>query len=63
MRIPNVHTCFFFISLLFFSHLLYNMYIFACMNTYVLKDPCFAHNLIRNQPNTVNQIQFTKQQI
>ena len=58
LRIPDVLTCFFFISLLFISHLLYNMYIFACMNMYLLLDPYFMHNLVRNQSNIdmVNQV-------
>ena len=36
LRILDVLTCFISISLLFLSHLFYNMYIFACMNMYVL---------------------------
>ena len=34
--IPNILTWFFFISLLFFSHLFYNVYMFACMDMYAL---------------------------
>ena len=65
LRTSNVLTWFFFISLLFFSYLFYNMYLFACMDMYMLLGPCFVHNLIRYRLNiaTVNKAQSAKQQV